>query len=81
MRTQKKFAEISKFVRTQKLTMLYLASYVLVAVALVQRYSVADQFGSGKEQLEREGHSASDQEKGQEGEVQHAEQDEKATGG
>lgn len=36
MRTQKKFAEIPKFVRTQKLTMLYLASYVLVAVALVR---------------------------------------------
>ena len=75
MRTQKKPAEYQRFMRTQKLSMLYLASCVLGG----RRVGVL--LRSGKEKLEGKGHSASDQEDGQEGEIQHAEQDNEAAGG
>jgi hypothetical protein len=53
--------------RTQKLVMFYLASCVLGS----RRVGVL--FRGGKKKLEEGSHSASDQENGQKGEIQHAE--------
>ena len=74
-------AYAEKVCRNPKIRAYAEIDYALSGVLRPRGRRIGALFGSGKEQLEREGHSASDQEKSQETKVQYAEQGEEATGG